>query len=287
MTTYVASGFSRTSCFMPETLGQYKILDRVGAGRLGEVYRARDTRLGRTVAIRMLAADLAADLDRRDQILERARLAAALSHPNIAALYEIGADAGRPYLVYEFAAGKTLSAIIGGQPLNPRRAIDLGAQIADALAAAHAEDVACGALTAASIVVTPKGNAKILDFGLVAVTLAERAGQAADLSAIGEVLFQMLTGTPYSGTTDGLLPAALDPIVSKAIGKGDSGAYESAATLAAELRVVAAKLDARAAAAPAADGSVVVRQAKRSSAGWVWFAIAAGVLAAAAWYFLT
>src|SRR5436309_3729756 len=104
---------------MLETLGQYKILDLIGSGRLGEVYRARDTRLGRTVAVRVLPADLAADPERRERLLGRARAAAALSHPNIVALYEIGEDTGRLFLVFEFVAGEPLRSIIGGRPLNP------------------------------------------------------------------------------------------------------------------------------------------------------------------------
>src|SRR5258708_3735945 len=108
---------------MFETLAHYKILDRIGAGGMGEVYRARDTRLGRTVAIKVLPAALAADEARRERLLREARAAAALSHPNIAALYEIGEDQGHVFLVFEFVPGKTLKTEIGGRPINPRRAI--------------------------------------------------------------------------------------------------------------------------------------------------------------------
>src|SRR5215510_4760290 len=99
---------------MFETLGQYKILDRIGAGGMGEVYRARDTRLGRTVAIKVLPADLAADSERRERLLREARATASLSHPNIAALFEIGEDQGHIFLAFEFVPGETLRTLIAG-----------------------------------------------------------------------------------------------------------------------------------------------------------------------------
>src|SRR5580704_7311875 len=126
---------------MFETLGHYKILDRIGAGGMGEVYRARDTRLGRTVAIKVLTAGVATDPVRRERFLRDARAATALSHPNIAALYEIGEDQDQLFLVLEYAPGETLRETIAGRPLNPRRAIDLAVQIADALADAHAAGI--------------------------------------------------------------------------------------------------------------------------------------------------
>src|SRR5213594_2649551 len=112
---------------MFEHLTQYKILDRIGAGR--------------TVAVKVLAAEVAHDPERRDRFLREARAAAALSHPNIAALYEIGEDHDQLFLAFEFVPGDTLKTMIGGQPLNPRRALDLGGQIADALAEAHAAGI--------------------------------------------------------------------------------------------------------------------------------------------------
>src|SRR6185295_18678877 len=119
---------------MFETLGHYKILDRIGAGGLGDVYRARDTRLGRTVAIKVVAADVAGDPARRARLVHDARATVVLSHPNIAALYEIGEDQDQLFLVFEYVPGETLKKTIAGRPLNPRRAIDLAVQMADALA---------------------------------------------------------------------------------------------------------------------------------------------------------
>src|SRR5438876_11545838 len=183
---------------MLETLAHYKILDRIGAGGMGEVYRARDTRLGRTVAIKVLAPELADDPSRRDRFMREARAAAALSHPNIAALYEIGEDQGQLFLVFEFVPGETLKTMIGGRALNPRRAIDFAVQIADALADAHAEGVIHRDIKPANVIITPKDKAKILDFGLATWTAggAEREQAAHDATV-------MVTG---AGTTIRTLP---------------------------------------------------------------------------------
>jgi len=228
---------------MFETLGHYKILDRIGAGGMGEVYRARDTRLGRTVAIKVMIAEVAGDPDRRARFLQEARATAALSHPNIAALFEIGEDQDQLFLVFEYVPGETLKSVIAGRSLNPRRAIDLAVQIADALADAHAEGVVHRDIKSDNIIVTPKGNAKILDFGLASWTAGgaerEHAGRAAtmmptaveagttlgtiaymspeqalgeqvdhrtDIFSLGIVMFEMLTGTlPFTGTTSDAL----------------------------------------------------------------------------------
>src|SRR3954464_4423972 len=141
---------------MYETLAHYKILDRIGAGGMGDVYRARDTRLGRTVAIKVVPAAVAADAERRERFRLEAQAAIALSHPNIAALYEIGEDQGALFLVFEFVPGETLSTMIAGRPLNARRAIDFAIQIADALAEAHSEGIVHRDIKPANIIVTPK-----------------------------------------------------------------------------------------------------------------------------------
>src|SRR4029077_1780560 len=216
---------------MFETLGQYKILDRIGAGGMGEVYRARDTRLGRTVAIKVLAQDVANDPARRDRFLREARAAAALSHPNIAALYEIGEDQGQLFLAFEFVPGAPLSPVIGGRPLNTRRAVDFAIQIADALADAHAAGIVHRDIKPGNVIITPKDKAKVLDFGLATWTaggherehaahdapvlvttagttlgpvaymspeqaLGEKVDHRTDIFSLGIVLFEMLTGRP-------------------------------------------------------------------------------------------
>src|SRR5436189_5987337 len=140
---------------MFETLGQYKILDRIGAGGMGEVYRARDTRLGRTVALKVLAPDVKDDPERRERFLREARAAAALSHPNIATLYEVGEDQGELFLAFEFVPGTPLAGVIGGRPLNVRRAVDFAMQIGDALAEAHAAGIIHRDIKPANVIITP------------------------------------------------------------------------------------------------------------------------------------
>jgi TolB-like protein/predicted Ser/Thr protein kinase len=319
---------------MFETLGQYKILDRIGAGGMGEVYRARDTRLGRTVAIKVLAASVADDQERRDRFLLEARATAALSHPNISALYEIGEDQGQLFLVFEFVPGETLKTAIAGRPMNQRRALDLAIQIADALADAHAAGIVHRDIKPDNIIVTPKGNAKILDFGLATWTaggaerehaatmmataagttlgtvaymspeqaLGETVDQRTDIFSLGIVLFEMLTGRlPFTGTTstalalqivqapapvpssvNPLVPRELDVIVAKALSKSIDQRYESAATLAAELRSVVAILDVRSSMSERAP-SVSILPPRRSYTGWTVLALLLTCAVAGAW----
>ena len=277
---------------MIENLGQYKILEPVGPGAFGDVYRARDTRVGRTVAITVVSGQIVSTPERRERFLADAHAAAAVSHPNIVTLYEVGEDAGRPYLVYEYVQGETLKNVIGGRPLNPRRALDLASQIAEALADAHAADLVHGAITAETIVITPKGHAKITGFGLAGWLGTGEAGEAgraggdagyrADLSSLGGILFEMLTGrapAPGAGVPSAVnrsLPREIDPIVGKALGK--SGGYESAVTLAAELRSVIAILDVRKEESDAAAPSIVIGRPKRSYGRWIVLALAVGAV---------
>ena len=282
---------------MMEDLGQYKILEVVGPGSLGDVYRARDTRVGRTVAITEVSDHIGSSPERRERFLQDARAAVAVSHPNIVTLYEVCDDAGQLYLVYEFVQGQTLASVIGGRPLNPRRALDLASQIAEALAEAHAADLVHGAITVDTIVITPKGHAKIVDFGLGGWTTAGAgrpgeaggaagsAGYRADLAALGAILFEMLTGrapAPGAGVPSAVnrsLPREIDPIVGKALGK--SGGYETAVTLAAELRAVSAILEVRNEASNAAAPPIRRAPLKRSHARRIVLAVAIVVTALA------
>jgi serine/threonine protein kinase len=267
---------------MLETVGHYKVLERLGAGTLGDVYRARDTRLGRTVAVKVPGSGLQADRARLDALAADARAASVLSHPNIAALYEIGHADGSVFLVFEFVPGESLRRVIAGRPINVRRAVDLATQIADALADAHAVDVTHGGLTADTVMVTPKGNAKILDFGFARWTSrppAAAADAAADIRALGALLAEMLTGKqarPDAPPVGSSIPADLTGIVAKALDAGGSG-YEAAATCAAELRAVAAALDARAASAEPV--RVVADRSPRASR--LWIVVAALIVLAA------
>jgi serine/threonine-protein kinase len=278
---------------MIEQLGQYRILDQVGASGVGDVYRARDTRVGRTVTLTVLGDAIASDAAMREEFLSAARAAAAVSHPNIATTYEVGEDQGHIFLATEFVAGQPLNTLVSGHPLNPRRAIDLAVQVADGLAEAHAQGIIHRGITPAAIIVTPKGNAKILDFGLSAWTGGEAARAAAaahpsdpraDTFALAAVLFEMLTGKPArAAPVNGIRPGELDAILTKALSKNVDERYESAAMLAAELRAVAAVLDERAAANEPAFVPAATGGRRRSSTRWLWLLALVCLLAAARW----
>src|ERR1700678_2675833 len=147
-------------------LGPYEILAPIGAGGMGEVWKARDTRLKRSVAIKVLPEDLGASPERRQRFEQEAKAIAALNHPNIVAIHDVDSEEGRAFLVQELVDGDSLRVVIdrGGLPL--RQALDLSAQIADGLSAAHQANIVHRDLKPANIMVTRDGRAKILDFGI-------------------------------------------------------------------------------------------------------------------------
>ena len=150
---------------MPEAIAHYKILGHLGAGGLGEVYRARDTRLGRTVAIKVLPAQLTSDAYRLAALLATVTRLAELSHPNIAVLFEAGQEGADRYLVFEFVQGEPLGTIINGRALNVRRALEFAINLADALAEAHGAEMIHGDVRPDTIMITPKDRAKFINFG--------------------------------------------------------------------------------------------------------------------------
>ncbi len=147
-------------------LGPYEITALIGAGGMGEVYRARDTRLGRDVAIKVLPSEYAADPDRLHRFEQEARAASALNHPNILTVYDVGSHEGAPYLVTELLEGESLRERLRNGALPARKAVELAVQIARGLAAAHEKGIIHRDLKPENLVVTKDGHAKILDFGL-------------------------------------------------------------------------------------------------------------------------
>src|SRR5258708_5025213 len=149
------------------TISHYRIEEKIGAGGMGEVYRAHDPRLGRDVAIKILPEAFAADADRLRRFEQEARAAAALNHPNIVAIYDVGTWANTtPYVVSELLEGETLRGCLQRGPLSVRKAMEVGAQIAQGLAAAHHKGIIHRDLKPENLWLTKDGHAKILDFGL-------------------------------------------------------------------------------------------------------------------------
>ncbi len=162
-------------------LGPYEILGQIGAGGMGEVYRAKDPRLGREVAIKVLPASFSADADRLRRFEQEAKAAGVLNHPNITAVYDIGSHEGAPYVVQELLEGETLRAELAGGRFSPRKAIDRALQIAHGLAAAHLKGIVHRDLKPENLFVTNDGRVKILDFGLAKLTHQEEGSQATNL----------------------------------------------------------------------------------------------------------
>jgi hypothetical protein len=203
-------------------LGPYEILGPLGAGGMGEVYRATDTRLGRDVAIKVLPADVAGDADRLQRFEREARAVSALNHPNIVTLYEVGTSDSGPYLVLEKIDGRTLRDAIDEAPLPVRRVLALGAQIAEGLAKAHTAGIVHRDLKPDNVMVTGDGFAKILDFGLAKLmfpelgaapiaetTMAKETGSGVVLGTLGYLSPEQASGKPADFRADQFALGAL------------------------------------------------------------------------------
>jgi serine/threonine protein kinase len=234
-----------------QTLSHYRIEEKLGSGGMGVVYRARDTKLDRDVAVKVLKEELASDPGRLRRFEQEARAASALNHPNIVTIHEIGRHGPTPYIAMEFVAGKTLRELLGEGPLPAERLVGLAIQIAEGLARAHAAGIIHRDLKPENLMVSDDGYVKILDFGLAKLrtqseetdsematvtkegTVLGAAGYMSpeqalgkaldartDVFSLGTVLYEMATGKrPFQGET---LAALFEAIIHDAFASPSS-----------------------------------------------------------------
>src|SRR5437764_3923473 len=157
-----------------QQLFHYRIIEKLGSGGMGEVFLAQDTKLERRVAIKMLPAKSIDDAQAKKRLFREARAAATLDHPNICAIHEVNEDGDCLFIVMQYVEGKTLASRLAGSRLGPDEVIDVGAQVAEALSEAHGRGVIHRDIKPQNVIITPRGQVKVLDFGLARVTPTEQ-----------------------------------------------------------------------------------------------------------------